>query len=1005
MRPISTRLGRVRTVLFALAVTASSTLPAVPALGDAEFEVPDAVVQQFAADKVEKVYLVVMADDPAVAYEGDIPGLAATKPGNGKIDPDSPAVRAYQRHLTSTHDAALGSVGVSRQNKLYDYTISLNGFAAAMTGAQADALEKQAGVLIVFEDEIRHPTTDVSPAVLGLDSVWNDGSGYLGENVIVGVIDTGIWPESPSFSDQADLSDASGKGNKAKDSAYGPRPSDWNGTCQSGENWSQDDCNNKLIGARYFARSFGWQRALETGEFLSARDWDGHGTHTASTAAGNAGVDSNLDATITGIAPRARVAMYKACWNSGLGGCSTGDLVAAIDQAVADGVDVINYSIGSAARSVTGPDDIAFLFAADAGVFVSTSNGNDGPDPDTTGSPSSSPWLISVAATNHRGPVGGTATLGDATVVTGVSVADPLGTGPLALVDARDLGNELCLLGSGFTGDVTGKAVLCWRGENARVDKSAAVSEAGGSGMILANVVGGDSSIVADIHSVPSVHIDAAGGLIVEAYIDSAEAATVDIAGQQGGLNAVAGFSSRGSGAVPDVVKPDIAAPGVAVLAAAPPSTFYGATEGGVAQYLSGTSMASPHVAGIGALMTEAHPDWSSAMIKSALMTTADLDQTLDQTGLAPATPFDTGSGLVQPGSALDPGLVYDAGFFDYLAFLCGSTSAVGAGTCSFLAGLGFSFDASDLNQPNLGVADLAGSQTVVRTVTNVGPGGTYQVSVDAPDGIDVSVSPTSLTLATGGSATYEVTFTTLPSATLDAWTFGSLAWSDGTRTVTSQVGVRPVKLAAPYEVSGSGVDGSISYDVAFGYTGSFVAAGHGLEEALETPGTVVDDPENDINAALASGVGVTFHPIDITTGTAVTRFALFDDDTDGADDLDLYVFGPAPGFPFVGGSGSPTSAEQVDLIDPTPGLYIVVVHGWQTDGPDSNYTLFSWNVSGTPGGDLSVTGPGAATLGETGTVEASWSGLEAGSRYLGAVSYADGSGIFQMTLVSVFAE
>jgi subtilisin family serine protease len=997
----------VRTVLFALAVAASSTVGAVPVLGETEVQVPDAVVQQFAADKAEKVYLVVMAGDPVVTYEGDVTGLAATRPGNGKIDPDSPAVKAYQRHLTGSHDAALGAAGVSRQSKLYDYTISLNGFAAAMTGSQAAALEKQAGVLLVFEDEIRHPTTDVSPAVLGLDAVWDGGSGQLGEDVIVGVIDTGITPESPSFSDQADLSDASGKGNKAKNSDYGPPPAGWHGTCQAGENWSKDDCNNKLIGARYFGRSFGWQRAFLPGEFVSARDWDGHGTHTSSTAAGNAGVDTNLGATITGMAPRARVAMYKACWNSGLGGCSTGDLVAAIDQAVADGVDVINYSIGSAARSITGPDDIAFLFAADAGVFVATSNGNDGPDPDTTGSPSSSPWLISVAATSHRGPVGGTATLGDATVVTGVSVADPAGTGDLLLVDASDLGNELCLLGVEFTEDITGKAVLCWRGENARVDKSAAVAEAGGAGMILANVVGEASSIVADIHSVPSVHIDAAAGLVVEAYIDSEGAgATANIAGQQGGLNAVAGFSSRGSGAVPDVIKPDIAAPGVNVLAAAPPSTFYGTTEGGVAQFLSGTSMASPHVAGIGALITEAHPEWTPAMIKSALMTTADIGQTLDQTGLAAATPFDTGSGLVQPGSALDPGLVYDAGFFDYLAFLCGSTTAVGAGTCSFLEGLGFSFDPSDLNQPNIGVADLAGSQTVVRTVTNVGPAGTYEVAVDAPSGIDVLVSPTSLTLGAGASATYEVTFTTLESASLDTWTFGSLAWSDGTRAVTSQLGIRPVKLAAPFEVSGSGADGSVAYDVAFGYTGSFIVAGHGLEEAVETPGNVVDDPENDINAALGSGVGVTFHAVEVPAGTAVTRFSLFDDATDGADDLDLYVFGPeSAGFPFVGGSGSPTSAERVDLIDPSPGLYLVVVHGWQTDGPDSNYALFSWDVSATPGNDLTVTGPAAATLGETGTVEASWSGLVAGSRYLGAVSYDDGGGIFQMTLVSVLAE
>ena len=967
-----------------------------------DYQVPDAELEQILGAKTAAaVYIVRMDGAPVVAYEGDTAGLKATKPGKGeKINPNSAHVKKYSAHLTSQHDAALKSVGAS-DKKVYSYVYAYNGFSALLTPYQAASLAFQPGVLSVQADELRQLETDNSPDFLGLSAdggAWD--SGYLGEDVIVGVIDTGAWPEHPSFSDQVDLVDRPGESGK-RTRVYGPPPADWHGDCQSGELWSQDDCNNKLIGARYFKDGFTNFEINFSGDYLSARDADGHGSHTASTAAGNAGVAASILGgdlgTVSGIAPRARIAVYKACWADA--GCAGSDLTMAIDQAVADGVDVINYSIGSSATSLAS-DDIAFLFAADAGVFVATSNGNSGPGAQTTGSPAWDPWLTSVGASTQDRTFQGSASSSDGWEFFGASVTG--GSEELPLVDSADAGSELCIPGELDPGVVAGNIVLCKRGAIARVSKSQAVAVAGGAGMILYNASDSDTQNT-DNHYVPSVHINFTDGSVIKAYIASAgSAATAQING--GTFTTIpapwmAAFSSRGpNGGAFDIIKPDITAPGVNILAANTPTPFLGAP-GQLFQSIGGTSMSSPHVAGTFALLKEANPGWTPAMAKSALMTTAYQD-VMKEDGVTPADPFDMGSGHLNPNPAFDPGLVYDAGFFDYLAFLCGNNPAnISAGTCSLLESLGFSFDPSNLNYPSIGIADLAGAQTVTRTVTNVGPEGTYNVSVAAPPGVSVVVSPASLTLAEGDSASYAVTLTTLPSATLDAWTFGSLTWSHGPHSVRSPIAVKPVALSAPDEAHGAGTDGSLSFDITFGYAGAYSAGAHGLVPADMQAGNVVDDPANDIDTALATGVGVTFHTFDVPAGSAYARFSLFDDYTDGDDDLDLYVFDSGGGF--VGGSGSGTSAEEVNILFPAPDTYIVVVHGWQTDGPDSNYTLFNW-AFGADEGNMTLTAPAAATLGATETVSVDWAGLGAGTKYLGAVSHNDGSGILGLTVVSI---
>ena len=387
-------------------------------------------------------------------------------------------------------------------------------------------------------------------------------------------------------------------------------------------------------------------------------------------------------------------------------------------------------------------------------------------------------------------------------------------------------------------------------------------------------------------------------------------------------------------------------------------------------------------------------------MAKSAPMTTAYQDDVMKEDGTTPADPFDMGAGHLNPNPSIDPGLVYDAGFYDYIAFLCGNNpGSVSTGFCNLVVSWGYPIDPSDLNYPSIGIAGLAGIQTVTRTVTNVDPGsGTYEVSVDAPPGIDVSVNPPTLTDVI--TATYEVEFTVTTAAVLDQWAFGSLTWSDGTHDVRSPIAVKPVQLAAPAEVAGLGTDGSLSFDITFGYDGVYTAGTHGLVPADMQPDNVVDDPANDINTALATGVGVTWHTFEVLAGSDYARFSLFDDYTDGADDLDLYVWGPGGGF--VGGSGSGTSAEEVNVLAPAAGIYEIAVHGWQTDGPDSNYTLFNW-AFGPDAGNMTLTKvPLAATLGATESTTIDWVGLSAGTKYLGGVSHNDGVGMLDMTIVGI---
>lgn len=956
-----------------------------------------------------RLAIVQMAEQPAVAYDGGIAGYASTKPGKAaKLDPIDPKVVRYTDYLKARHDTVLRQVG--GRGKAYSYTYSFNGFAAELSDAQIAALTALPSVIAVTRDVMRFADTATTPTFLGLDDqagLWNQLGGVrsAGDGIIIGVIDSGIWPEAMSFSDRTGVN-----GNATKDGKldYQQIPG-WHGKCTPGEAFNASMCNQKLIGAQWFNQAFGGDAATKAAipwEFMSARDFGGHGTHTSSTAGGNNGVQATGPASvfgrISGMAPHARIAMYKALWAVTPDQASgyNSDLVAAIDRAVADGVDVINYSISGTLTNFRDPVEIAFLYAAGAGIFVAESAGNSGPATATVAHPG--PWTTTVAAGTHDRNGEGSTTLGNGAVYYGASLATAV-TAPLidsaaaGLPGADPTALALCYGASDSAvvldpAKVAGKIVVCDRGVTARVNKSLAVQEAGGVGMILVNT--SFNSINADLHFVPTVHLQNTDRAAVKSYAATPGAtATIDAATIVLTEPApyTATFSSRGPlRASADLLKPDLIAPGQDILAAVAPPGNYGRDF----DVYSGTSMSSPHVAGLAALLKNLHPDWSPMAIKSALMTTAY--DVLDGANTNPLVIFRQGAGHVKPNSAADPGLVYDSGWNDWLTVICNTQPQGLAATCNALWNAGFPKDTSDFNAPSIAIGELAGEQVVKRTVTSVGSiAETYAFSYSGLAGINVSPSVSSFTINPGAKRSYTVTFTRT-TATLNAYVGGYITWTgDKGHVVRIPVVIQPVALSAPAAVSGSGAP--IDYDVRFGYNGSFAAAARSLVPAAITAGTVADDP-TDSTCSLASP-NAQLIPVTVAAGTTYARFALFDADVNPGSDLDLCVFNSIG--TMVGSSGSATSAEEVDLLNPAAGNYTVVVQGWGVSG-SSPFKLYTWLLGTTAAGNMTVTAPAAATLGSTGTINLAFSGLTAGVKYLGSVAYSGASGMPNPTIVTV---
>jgi len=418
--------------------------------------------------------------------------------------------------------------------------------------------------------------------------------------------------------------------------------------------------------------------------------------------------------------------------------------------------------------------------------------------------------------------------------------------------------------------------------------------------------------------------------------------------------------------------------------------------------------MSTPHVAGAAALILQAHPTWTPAAVKSALMTTARQD-IKSSAGLGDASPFDFGAGHIDPNNAFDPGLVFDVKDDEYDAFACGIASpAISPTRCDDLRAAGFSFNAADLNQPSIAISDLTVQRTVQRRVTNASDGAdSYTVSINSPPGMNIEVSPPTLALAPGASATFDVSATYL-SGPLDLWRFGSMTWSSATRDVYSAIAIKPTSIRAPQEITTSGGTGTLNFEVEFGYAGGYAPGIHGLNLPRIIDGFVDNDPTKTFT--FRTNNGVTQHAISVPPDQLYLRFSLFDALTDGDDDLDMYVYycgADGSSCTKIGESGEPTSEEQFNVFRPAAGIYAVLVHGFETDqvagGPGANYQLLGWSIGVSDDkGNMNASGPAFVNPGVVADVTVDWSGLISDTIYLGGISHNTPQGISGLTIITI---
>ncbi|RDY04507.1 Subtilisin-like protease SBT2.2, partial [Mucuna pruriens] len=722
--------------------------------------------------------------------------------------------KRYGSYVARVHDSLLKKVLKGEKYlKLYSYHYLINGFAVLVTQQQAEKLSKSSEVSnVVLDFSVRTATTH-TPQFLGLpQGAWFQDGGFetAGEGVVIGFVDTGIDPTHPSFGD-----------NKSEH-PY-PVPAHFSGICEVTRDFPSGSCNRKLVGARHFAAS-----AITRGIFNSTQDYaspfdgDGHGTHTASVAAGNHGIPvivaGHHFGNASGMAPRSHIAVYKALYKS-FGGFAA-DVVAAIDQAAQDGVDVISLSITPNRRppgvaTFFNPIDMALLSAVKAGIFVVQAAGNTGPSP--TSMFSFSPWIFTVGAASHDRVYSNSIFLGNNVTIPGVGLAPGTDESKLyKLVHAHHaLNNDTTVADDMYVGEcqdaskfskdlIKGNLLMCSYSIRfvlglstiKRASETAKNLSAAGvvfymdpfvigfqlnpipmkmPGIIISST--NDSKVLMQYYN-SSLEIDAVSKKIIKFGA---------VAGICGGLKAnysnvapkVMYYSARGpdpEDSLPheaDILKPNLLAPGNLIWAAwSSLGTDSVEFLGENFALMSGTSMAAPHVAGLAALIRQKFPNFSPAAIGSALSTTASM---YDKSGgpimaqrsyaspelnQSPATPFDMGSGFVNASGALNPGLVFDSGYDDYMSFLCGingSAPVVLNYTGQNCGGYNSTVYGPDLNLASITISKLNQSRIVQRTVQNIAQNESYSVGWTAPDGVSVKVSPTHFCIASGESQVLSV--------------------------------------------------------------------------------------------------------------------------------------------------------------------------------------------------------------------------------------------------------
>ncbi|KAK1439454.1 hypothetical protein QVD17_05272 [Tagetes erecta] len=634
----------------------------------------------------------------------------------------------------------IGDETIARESKLHSYGRSINGFVANLLPNEAKKLSHKEGVLSVFPNTMRELHTTRSWDFIGMPLKGTKRNLKVESNMIIGVLDTGIWPQSPSFNDKG----------------YGPPPRKWKGKCILGANFT--GCNNKVIGAQYS------YIGAKPDQSLSPVDNEGHGSHTASTAAGVAVKSASVygigKGTARGGVDSARIAAYKVCWG---GSCSEMDLLAGFDMAIADGVDVISISIGGTPRHFF-QDSIAIgaFHAMKKGIFVSCSAGNEGPYPLTI--KNIAPWVITVAASSTDRQFVSDVKLGNGETIKGIGVNTfspkkkmyPLISGTRAANASQIYRNaSACNVESLSDEMVKGKIVYCV-GHN---DQDITLYNKRVEGLIVSRAIEHD---IPSSFLIPGTAVNPEEGLDIDKYINSTKKAVAVISktrsSKMDDAPFVASFSSRGPQLIaPNILKPDIAAPGLGILAAYSRQlsmTGHPEFDKRFVDYkiASGTSMACPHVAAAAAYVKSFHPTWSPAAIRSALMTTATAMKvkTKDKE-------LASGSGLINPTKARHPGLVYDINMSGYIRYLC--KVGYNSTTLGILMGGNKMYNCNNfkltkgvdgLNYPSIHLQVESNvttfSAVYKRVVKNVGDeNDTYKARVVSPKGLSVKVDPKTL--------------------------------------------------------------------------------------------------------------------------------------------------------------------------------------------------------------------------------------------------------------------
>ncbi|MCD9560311.1 Subtilisin-like protease sbt3 [Datura stramonium] len=699
---------------------------------------------------------------------------------------------------------------------LYSYDNVFHGFSAVLSKDEVEALKKSPGFVSAYKDIPVELHTTHTPDFLKLNpssGLW-PASGF-GQDVIIGVVDTGIWPESPSF----------------RDDGMPEIPKRWKGICRAGTDFNSSLCNRKIIGVNYFYEGAQAANTHENITTISARDSWGHGTHIASIAAGNYAQGVSYfgygKGTARGVAPHARLAIYKVSWRQF--GTYTADVLAGMDQAVADGVDILSMSIGFAHVPLD-RDAIAIgaFGAMMKGIFVTGSAGNRGPDYGTV--VNGVPWIMTVASGTTDRTFAGTLTLGNGQKIRGWSLfplraiikhSPVMYNKTLSFCNSTDVLSQVSSPINNVIVCDGPKEIILDDGSNVFHDQMRSVTEAG---LLAAIFISSDPRAhTYKSFTNPGVVISPKEGKLVKDYIRKTEHPTVSISFQETYDDVtpapkLAWSSGRGPArSYLGIAKPDIMAPGVSILGAWPPeisaiSIGRGMDLGSDYNTLSGSSLASPHVSGIAAMLKSVHPEWSPSAIKSAMMTTANpLDNTQNRIIVAdtnkPTTPLDTGSGFVDPNRALDPGLIYDATPQDYVNLLCSMNLTEAEFKTIARSSANCSNPSDDLNYPSfiaLYEFDREGNKypwlvkKFTRTVTNVGSGAAkYTAKVEVPKNARISVTPQVLAFGKKyEKKSYSLTIRYRGEGhEVYVFNYGSITWieENGNHTVRSPISVSPI--------------------------------------------------------------------------------------------------------------------------------------------------------------------------------------------------------------------